>query len=87
MDDNAIVSLDPDLEPPENVTRLCYGDDYGPTFPMGYGYWIEWSRVDTPEKVLGWVCHLSEKRWVDARTVRHFIRVVCEHFHWKGIYP
>lgn len=38
-----------------------------------YWYPIDRDRCDTPEKVLGWVLHLSEKKWVTPRMLREFI--------------
>ena len=43
----------------------------------GYEYNIEESRVDTESALLGWVYHLSEKRWMDGGKIRKFIDFVC----------
>lgn len=49
----------------------------------GFDYWIEWSRLDSKEKVLHWVMHLLEKRWVDRRMMRKFIATVCDHHNFN----
>ena len=47
------------------------------------GYPIEWVRLDTKEKLLGWVYHLTEKSWMDTTKLRHFIQFVHTHFGWE----
>ena len=47
------------------------------------GYHIEWVRLDTKEKLLGWVYHLTEKSWMDTTKLRHFIQFVHTHFGWE----
>ena len=42
-------------------------------------YAIELARCDSPEKILGWAHHLSGKRWMDRKLLRHFIRTVAGH--------
>ena len=50
----------------------------------GYNYyWVEWSRLNTPTKVLNWIRHLTGKRWFSADMARDFIDVVFAHFGWK----
>lgn len=38
-----------------------------------YPYEIELDRIDTPEKVLGWVAHLCGKTWMDNDKIERFI--------------
>lgn len=49
----------------------------------GHGYFIEWDRLDSREKLLEWIHHLSEKTWVDSRMIGDLIERVHEHFGWK----
>lgn len=46
-------------------------------------YAIELSRIDTPEKALAWVAHLSEKNWMKPHDTRHMIWLLCKHFDWE----
>lgn len=46
------------------------------------GYHIERSRCRTPEKILGWVNHLSAKNWVDAESLAAF---TIEAFRLIGV--
>ena len=49
------------------------------TWYPGVEYPIAWDRLDTEQKILRWVCHLAEKRWMTRRTVRKFIIIACDH--------
>lgn len=40
----------------------------------GYLYEITLDRLNTYEKVLGWVVHLSEKVWMTPNRIRVFVR-------------
>lgn len=42
-------------------------------------YDIALSRITTPEELLTWVHHLTEKNWMDAQSLRHFIASVVDH--------
>ena len=47
-------------------------------YPNGNPYPIEYSRMDTPEKVLAWVYHLLKKRRVTKEHLRAFLEVARE---------
>ena len=36
-------------------------------------YYIDFDRIKTPEAVLAWICHLSEKTWWTSRHARELI--------------
>src|SRR5206468_3710987 len=36
-------------------------------------YEVTFTRCDTPEKILSWVAHLSEKSWMTAETLGEFV--------------
>ncbi|CDG99822.1 hypothetical protein [Xenorhabdus bovienii] len=38
-------------------------------------YEIAISDCDTPEKLIPWIFHLTEKSWMSVDLLRHFIRV------------
>lgn len=42
-----------------------------------YEYNIALSRCNTPEKLLHWVWHLTEKTWMTTEVMRRFIEVAC----------
>lgn len=44
---------------------------------VSYEYNIELSRCNTPEKLLHWVWHLTEKTWMTNDVMRRFIEVAC----------
>ena len=47
-------------------------------YPNGNGYPIEHSRMNTPQKVLGWVYHLTKKLNVTKEHLRGFIEAAKE---------
>lgn len=47
-------------------------------YPHGRGYPIENNRIDKPEKVLGWIHHLTEKEAVTKEHIREFIEMANE---------
>lgn len=50
------------------------------------GYFIEWERADTPERVLSWLHHMHEKSWFDSHYARRFIEAAFKRNGWK-LYP
>lgn len=48
-------------------------------YPNGNGYGIEYERMDTPEKVLGWVYHLCQKNNVTKDHLRKFIEAAKDN--------
>ncbi len=44
-----------------------------------YDYWIELDRINTHEKLVWWIRHLSGKNWVDTRAIRDLIDIVHNH--------
>ena len=49
----------------------------------GDSYDFKTNRIDTPEKLVAWIHHLTEKCWFDRVTCRQLIDAVCYHFGWK----
>ena len=43
-------------------------------------YDIELSRCNTDAKILSWVLHLNQKRWVTREMLRSFV-IVCRRHH------
>lgn len=43
-----------------------------------YPYAIEIERINTPEKLLNWIWHLSGKTWVDNKIIRDLITTVSD---------
>jgi hypothetical protein len=52
-------------------------------FPNFGDYEIELSRIDTPEKLLAWLIHMSEKTWFTSDIARWFILKVSRHQKMK----
>ena len=44
-------------------------------------YWINWDRIDSPEKLLGWIAHMVEKSWF---TWQHTIALI-ELCRFRGV--
>lgn len=44
----------------------------------GSEYNIELARCNTPEKILGWVFHLTKKTWMTKVILIRFIEVACQ---------
>lgn len=53
---------------------------------IGYNYDIEFTRCNTPEKILGWIDHLSIKIWMTPEKMREFIRLATESNNIKIVY-
>ena len=49
----------------------------------GYEYDIEWDRIDSPGKLLGWIHHLCEKNWMDTYRMFLLIEHVGRHCGFK----
>lgn len=47
-------------------------------YPGGNEYDIERSRMDSPEKLLGWIRHLSQKGWVTTDHIHALIDAARE---------
>ncbi len=47
---------------------------------QGGGYFIEWDRINTHEKLIHWVHHLVGKNWVTTETIEDLINAVDRKF-------
>jgi len=45
-----------------------------------YQYLIDLSRIDTKEKILSWVYHLTEKNWASREMFYRMLKLLEEHF-------
>ena len=52
-----------------------------------YRYEIELSRIDTKEKVLAWLHHLTEKNWASVKMFRRMLTVLEDYFGMKFDVP
>ena len=43
-----------------------------------YEYNIDLQRCNTPEKLLHWIWHLTEKTWMTNDVMRRFIQIACK---------
>lgn len=50
-------------------------------------YDIELDRCDTPEKILAWVDHLTEKTWMTNDMFSEFIGVACKQIGYEIVLP
>lgn len=69
-------------KPLVHSSKRCVQLDVYP-YPGGVStYDIEWRRIDSPEKLLQWILHLSEKTWFTTSMCSDLIHAVAEHFGW-----
>lgn len=76
-----------DILPHVPAVKIVVDDDFVSLYPKhGYpdGYNIQRSRLRTPQKILGWINHLSGKNWMDAEAIATF---AIEAFELLDIEP
>jgi hypothetical protein len=61
------------------IKRGCASIDTG--IP-GYRYNIELDRIDSPERMVHWLHHLSSKTWFTPKMVGDLIQTVGKHYEW-----
>ncbi|MEM1145199.1 MAG: hypothetical protein AAGI88_21685 [Pseudomonadota bacterium] len=61
----------------QRLEKQVYIADDHIVINVSYEYNIALSRCDTPEKLLHWVWHLTEKSWMTNEVMRRFIDVAC----------
>ena len=69
--------LQPILDGLEDDGKISVMDGYL-TLNYSYEYDIELSRIVTPQDIIGWVLHLSEKNWMTKERLRNFILKCAE---------
>ena len=69
--------LDAELESTKQLRRIIYETKDAIVLNVCYEYAIEKSRIDTPEKIIRWTVHLSEKRWMTKELLQFFILTAC----------
>ena len=68
------------MESEDELSKKVYIDDGSICINVEYEYPIDLVRCDTPEKLLSWVFHLSEKTWMTNDVMRRFVAVASsEH--------
>jgi len=60
----------------ELLVILCTDGDILLNGP--YPYPIAWDRINTPQKLVHWLLHLSEKQWFSTEMLRQLILLVCK---------
>ena len=43
-----------------------------------YKYKISLDRVDSTEKILAWILHLSEKNWMTTAMMARLVKIACK---------
>ena len=51
--------------------------------PSGYMYPIELSRISSPQQLIGWILHLSDKTWFTADHLRMLILLATKRQGWS----
>jgi hypothetical protein len=51
----------------------------------GYEYWIEVARINTPERCLSWIEHMTGKTWagMTPQRINAFVRAVAKINGWS----
>lgn len=62
--------------------RVTKSSKSGIELLQGNGYFIEWSRLNSPLKLAIWIRHLVDKNWVDKDTITDLMDATERHFHW-----
>ncbi|WP_421789328.1 hypothetical protein [Hyphobacterium sp.] len=58
------------------MTKAVRVEDGHLVIDVKYEYNIHLSRIDTPEKVVSWVYHLTEKTWMTTEVLREVLKTV-----------
>ena len=58
----------------EKLAKQVYVSEGFLTIDVEYEYNIEIARCNTPEKILAWVLHLSEKTWMTVEIMERFVQ-------------
>lgn len=53
---------------------------------LGFDYEIPWDQINTHEKLVKWIVHLSQKNWCDGQLIQKLAVTVCQHFDWQPPY-
>ncbi len=76
------ANLDSDLDDTyEENMKICRID--GDSILLADGdnwYPIEFSRCDSHEKIVGWIQHLTDKKWITPKHLSLFLAHVFSHF-------
>lgn len=63
----------PVTENEEGVTLWTHADSE---------YFIPWNELDTPEKVLMIILHLSQKFWINSYNIRALVNLAASRYKW-----
>lgn len=74
-----------DIDPVSDQEHIIVSDTFI-TIVTEYPYHLELASMNTPEKLLGVVMHLTEKTWMTPIMLRGFIRTVCRLNNIKIVY-
>ena len=70
--------MDAHFERCKQMQKLIYETKTSIVVNVQDRYEIEKSRIDTPEKIIRWTVHLSEKTWMTKELLHFFILTVCD---------
>lgn len=61
----------------KELDKLIYETKDAIVLNIHYLYCIEKSRINTPEKIVRWVVHLSDKNWMTTEYMKYFVLIAC----------
>lgn len=57
-------------------------------YPGGFNHYpIEWRRLDSPDRLLRWILHLTDKAWFTPDMCRDLIEATAARFGWDMDLP
>ena len=78
------------LGPHDRWSKMCCKEDASIVFSRSENgaeiCHIDLDRCSTPEAILGWVDHLSDKTWITREYIQLFVQFATGH-HGIQIYP
>jgi len=65
------------------LDKECYVEDDFLVFNVsGSSYEIGLDMLDTPQNILNWACHLSEKTWMRKDLLRYFMEIASSQIDY-----
>lgn len=69
---------DPSKPRKDPLDEVIYVDGDQIILNLAVEYYIDLQRCNTPEKILGWLVHLSEKTWIEKKHLVKFCKLAAK---------
>jgi len=67
------------LKQEKELEKIVYIEGNNIIINAAYKYQVSITTCDTPEKLIAWTFHLTEKTWMNTKIIRHFIGLAARH--------